>query len=341
MSPMTRRIDAPATRGETRVHPPRRRLAEAAGTFLADCRARALSPRTIEQYWWSIRRFAGILPDEEPVLADLEPAAVRAWIEDLKGTRAPTSVRSAVRALKVFSAWTAREGYVRSDPLAAVALPQAPQPLILPMSGGQVAALMAVGSPVLRASVALLADTGLRASELCGLTVGDVHERFLFVSGKGGHERLAPFGAACSGELGHYVRKSRGLPEQADEPLLLTESRGALTPHRLGELMRTAGREAGIRGFRVSPHTLRHTFAIEFLRNGGGELALQKALGHRSLDMVRMYAELTDVDLANAHAGASPLDRWREAGALGHQTKGRRPTRSSSRSRGESRVWWA
>jgi site-specific recombinase XerD len=256
----------------------------------------------------------------------------------LKVTRAPTSVRSAVRALKVYARWTVTEGYLRTDPLASVQLPRAPRPLIQPMSGSQVAALMSVGSPVLRVAVAILADTGLRASELCGLTVNDVHEDYLFVSGKGGHERLAPYGEACRSELHRYVSKSRGLPASGEEPLLVTGTRIALTSHRLGELMREAGREAGIRGVRVSPHTLRHTFAIEFLRNGGGELALQKALGHRSLDMVKIYAELTQVDLADVHRAASPLDAWRITGAKG-QPKGRRPILCSSRSRGERRSW--
>jgi site-specific recombinase XerD len=197
---------------------------------------------------------------------------------------------------------------------------------------------MAVGSPILRVAVAVLADTGLRASELCGLIVNDVREGFLFVAGKGGKERLAPYGEACRAELSTYVRMSRGLPQSGDEPLLLTGSGAALTPHRLGELMRAAGREAGVRGVRVSPHTLRHTFAIEFLRNGGGELALQKALGHRSLDMVKLYAELTAVDVANAHRQASPLDAWQIAGAR-RQPKGRRPILRSRRSSGDRRSW--
>jgi integrase/recombinase XerD len=204
-----------------------------------------------------------------------------------------------------------------------------------------VAALMSAGSPLLRAAVAVLADTGLRSSELCALTVGDVRDGQLLVHGKGGYQRLAPYGQACAGELLAYVRRVRGLPGADHEPLFLTERRVALTPHRLGELMRLAGRKARIHGVRVSPHTLRHTFAIEFLRNGGGELALQKALGHRSLDMVRIYADLSETDVAAAHQGASPLDHWQRSGVFSAYTKGRVPTRSSSRSSGERRVWWA
>ena len=202
---------------------------------------------------------------------------------------------------------------------------------------------MAAGSPVLRVAVALLADTGMRASELCGLAVDDVREGFLRILAKGGRERLVPYGAAAAGELTRYVTHGRPAPlRHPDEPLLLLASGVPLTAHRLGELMRETGRQLRFRGVRCSPHTLRHTFAIEFLRNGGGELALQKALGHRSLEMVRVYAELTEIDLLEIHAGASPLDRWRRDGTVAQaHRRGGSPAaarRASSLSSGERRA---
>lgn len=302
-------LTPPPITSSTRMHPARRPLVEAARTFLADGSARNLSPRTLEQYEWSLRSFIGFLGDA-PALAELDADGARAWIESLKASRRPTSLRTALRPLKVFTGWAVREGYLRADPLVTVALPKAPRPLIVPLDERQVAALMSAAAPLLRAAIALLVDTGLRASELCALAVSDVREGYLFVQGKGGYERLAPYGSACADELRRYVTRTRGEPRHADEPLFLLPSGAGLSPHRLGELMRVAGRVAGIRCVRVSPHTLRHTFAIEFLRNGGGELALQKALGHKSLDMVRLYAELSGADVAAAHRAASPLDRW-------------------------------
>jgi site-specific recombinase XerD len=293
-----------------RVHPTRRPLRDAARSFLADCSARALSPRTLEQYEWSLRSFLIFLPVPAAVLTDLDPENVRAWVESLKPSRRPTSLRTALRPLKVFARWALREGYLRSDSLAVVTLPKAVRPLIVPLEDHEVARLMAAGPPVLRAAVALLVDTGVRASELCGLVIDDIRMEHLFVRGKGGYDRLAPFGESCADELQRYLTRTRPAPRHGDEPLLLLPSGGALSAHRLGELMRKAGSAAGIRGVRVSPHTLRHTFAIEFLRNGGGELALQKTLGHRSLDMVKVYAELTEGDVAAAHRSASPLDQW-------------------------------
>ncbi len=331
-----------------REHPKKRSLDTVVELFIADCRSRQLSARTIEHYEWSVRAFRASLGTDpaSQVLADVTADAARRWAAGLAGTRTPTSVRSAMRGLKVLAAWAVREGMLADDPLAPVRLPRAPSPLILPLSGAQVAAIMEVGPPVLTVAVALCADTGLRASELCGLQVGDVRDGFLRVRlAKGRRERLVPYGAQAAVELTRYVNHERPVPVgRADEPLLLQPNGAPLTAHRFGELMRTAGKRAGIRGVRRSPHTLRHTFALEFLRNGGGELALQKALGHRSLDMVRVYADLTEIDLLEAHGGASPLDRWRREGTVGRHRRGGRPrsaSSSSSRSSGESRSWWA
>ena len=68
------------------------------------------------------------------------------------------------------------------------------------------------------------------------------------------------------------------------------------------------GRKAGLKGVRCSPHTLRHTAAVKFLRNGGNVFSLQRLLGHASLEMTRRYCELADTEVKRAHLTASPVD---------------------------------
>jgi site-specific recombinase XerD len=123
----------PAATPATRIHPTRRPLVDAARAFLADGSARNLSARTLEQYEWSLRSFLGFVGGASAPLADLDGDRTRAWVEPLRTSRRPTSLRTALRPLKVFSGWAVREGYLRADPLLTVALPKAPRPLVEPL----------------------------------------------------------------------------------------------------------------------------------------------------------------------------------------------------------------
>jgi integrase/recombinase XerD len=90
--------------------------------------------------------------------------------------------------------------------------------------------------------------------------------------------------------------------------LFLTQDGKPLTKDRLEKIMTRFGRKAGLVGIRCSPHTLRHTAAVSFLRNGGDVFSLQRLLGHSSLEMTRRYCELADADVKRAHLTASPVD---------------------------------
>ena len=95
---------------------------------------------------------------------------------------------------------------------------------------------------------------------------------------------------------------------QVADHLFLTRAGKPLSVNRIEAIIENCGRKAGIEGVRCSPHTFRHTFAISYLRNGGNVFALQRVLGHESLDMVRRYVNLTTHDLQAAHEICSPVD---------------------------------
>lgn len=167
-----------------------------------------------------------------------------------------------------------------------------------------------------RAIVLLLLDTGIRASELCGLNVGDVDletgqvrivQRYGAPGPKGGAERYVILGKSVRRALWLYLAQ-RSDVEIAGAPLLATLAGKRFNRDTLRQLVHRMGERAGVAD--CHPHRFRHTFAINYLRNGGDIFTLQATLGHKSLKMVKRYLALAQVDMEEAHRRASPVDRW-------------------------------
>lgn len=154
--------------------PPRRvPLDPLVASFLADCRARRLSPRTLEHHSWSIRSYRSSLATEPGVqtLADIDSERARSWAVGLADHRTPASIGNAIAGLKVFSHWLVAEDHLRVDPLARVRKPRSEPPLVRPLSRTQSLALLTAAPRPLRALLTLLLDTGLRISEATSLSL--------------------------------------------------------------------------------------------------------------------------------------------------------------------------
>jgi site-specific recombinase XerD len=139
------------------------------------------------------------------------------------------------------------------------------------------------------------------------------------VTGKGNKQRRLYFGARTAKALWAYLNEEARDPEGA---LFLADNGPydgePLTRHGLLQLVRRLGRKAGIETARCSPHTFRHTFAIEFLRAGGNVFTLKELLGHTTLAMVNRYVALAQADLEAQHRRFSPGDRLRRLPAGRH-----------------------
>lgn len=158
-----------------------------------------------------------------------------------------------------------------------------------------------------RAIVMVLLDAGLRASELCSLTIGDYNAGTgrLHVIGKYGKERFVVIGSRTQRALWRYLATRENT---AGAPLFATRSGGHMTRTDLRHLLVRLGKRAGVAG--VHPHRFRHTFAITFLRNGGALAVLKELLGHETLEMSLHYAEIAQQDI-DASVKHSPADGWR------------------------------
>jgi integrase/recombinase XerD len=167
-----------------------------------------------------------------------------------------------------------------------------------------------------QAIVLTLLDAGLRATELCSLTINDVDLKTGRVTvrhgigggAKGGKGRTVYLGKVARKSLWRYLA-GREDGEDPKAPLFISQADRPFNKDSLRVLINRLGARAGVS--HTYPHKFRHTMAITYLRSGGDVFTLQSLLGHGSLDMVRHYAQIADVDVAEAHRKASPADNWR------------------------------
>jgi len=322
--------------------------AEATEEFLADRKLLNYSPSSLVWYtsvfgaFGRFRQESGA-PDD---LAKVTEPDVRAFLarvqsEGAKG-RGPTGpkwVNNVRQALKSIFAWAVEEGYVTENPVAGIAKLKEPRRIIQTLSADQVRAL--VEQPDLRSPVGhrnrcfllILLDTGLRLSEALGLRVGevDLEGGVAKVLGKGSKERLVGLSPGLVSELRPYLRRRQQALEEIGRPeapwLSPNNVGGRLCSKTMEQAVWRYGIAAGIdpNRVRLSPHTLRHTYAVTFVRNGGDPFTLQKVLGHSSLDTSRRYCELANEDVQRRMRDLSPV------AALGLASTGGRRVRRSVR----------
>ena len=158
----------------------------------------------------------------------------------------------------------------------------------------------------------LMLDSGIRVSECKDIELGDVdlvNGSIRIKQGKGSKERIIPIGSLVQKALWKYINHFRPQPLVVQVTSLFLSDRGLpLTKSGMQQIVRRYGKRAGISGVRCSPHTFRHTFAKNYLLNGGDIFSLQKILGHSSLASVRTYLNLFATDVKKQHQRFSSVD---------------------------------
>ncbi len=258
-------------------------------TDLADCAA------------FLERRRLGALP-----AADTR--ALRAYLADLhERGLARSSVARRLAALRSFYHFLIRRGHARANPARELHTPKLPKrlPTYLPIDESE--ALLRADGPATatavrdRAALELLYATGVRVAELAGLDVEDLdlREGAVRVLGKGGRERIVPVGRKAVEALRTY------LGDRATGAVFLSERGGRLTVRSIHRLVRGRARAAGLYR-RVSPHTLRHTFATHLLDAGADLRLIQELLGHARLGTTQKYTHVTTDRLMKVYDAAHP-----------------------------------
>lgn len=315
---------------------------QAVDGFLLDARAARLSPDTIRNYTLTLKRFGDWLASDPPIvnitqqqiadfMASLAVPRERAGIAPQPA--APLSKKTALNyhgALSALWTWALRDQLVTSHVVRAVPRPRPEKRAVQPFTEADCKAILAScersraykrpgkilcdnSRPTAdrdKAIILLLLDTGMRAGELTGLLVRDVDlkNRRLIVLGKGAKERSLPFCAATGKAIWRYLQSERGEHTPKDS-LFVTLEGDPLSQNTLLQLVNRLGEKAGVPD--CHPHRFRHTFSVNFLRNGGNAYELQALLGHTTLEMVKHYVALATTDVEAAHRRASPVENWR------------------------------
>lgn len=295
--------------------------------FILERQSTGCSPKTVSWYRERIGHFAEYLsPDGH--IEEIDTKKIRHFFVYLQTEHRPWqnsphvptadrrlsgfSIHGTYRAMRAFFNFLEREEVITASPMAQVRPPKTPilQPKAL--SPGRTKALMDAANHKdgqgrrNYALILLMLDTGLRASETVGLMLDhlDIQGGRAKVMGKGWKQRTVPIGFVARRALSRYINRYR--PESPSNCVFLKWDGQAMTQNALKLLFRRLSKKAG---FKVTPHMLRHTFATNYLRNGGDIFTLQRILGHSTLDMVRRYASTIFEDVQRVHGTASPVDR--------------------------------
>ncbi len=277
---------------------------------------RGLSDNTLKAYGADLRGFAVWLGKDRSLLEvgrqDIEHYLAYRFELAAK----PRSAARLLSSLKRFYQYQYREGLIASDPSLQIDNPRIGRPLPKSLTEEEVEALLSVADDSSseglrdRAMLELLYATGLRVSELVGLTFSQVNlnQGVVRVLGKGNKERLVPVGQEAEHYLGRYLEQGR--PEllrgrDVSDAVFVTRRGASMTRQAFWYMIKRRAQQAGIEKH-LSPHTLRHAFATHLLNHGADLRVVQMLLGHSDLSTTQIYTHIANQRLRELHAQHHP-----------------------------------
>jgi integrase/recombinase XerD len=287
---------------------------------------RGLSANTVAAYRGDLAEWAVHCSSRDLDPAEVSESDVSVYLAGLRTGAgrsgrplSATTVSRTMVTLRSFYKFLVAEGHVATDPTARLGAPRKPRSLPKAISVDEVTRIIEMPPPSTlghrdRALMETLYGAGLRISELTALDVDDLdldQGSVLIRAGKGGKARLVPLGRAARAALEVYATVSRPVllararAGSSRGALFLTSRGGRLSRQGCWKLMKSYARAAGLER-KLSPHTLRHSFATHMLDAGADVRVVQELLGHSSLATTQIYTLVTDARVREVYASAHP-----------------------------------
>lgn len=314
-------------------------LADAIAAYLQDQEGGNRSRKTIEWHTTALGLLSRYLEEKRAItrVEEVDAQAISGWFAHLRTVpgqrgkpRSERTIQTYARSARAFFRWLLRRETIQRNPFDQVAFPKVGKPLIQTIEPEEFEQLLQACAPPResgwlaeraiarnRAIFWLFYDTGIRVSELCGLRMGDFDRKhgLLTVTGKGSKQRRIAVGNTCQRHLLHYLDRHRPDEKElaewgsaGEDHLFLSETRTPLTKNGVEMLFKRVRERAGITYKRISPHILRHTFAIRYLVLGNDPFSLQELLGHEDMATVRLYMHMNDTTIQAQKRKYSPGD---------------------------------
>ena len=288
--------------------------------FVFDCQCRKLSDKTIKNYGKQIEYLFNYLQEEKGIIdiEEVKPQHVKQFLMMIRSKgRTVTYFNDLLKAFKVFFRYAYEEGYTEELITEKIKNAKKEKIIIRTFSEGETKRLINFydGNDYLdirnKTIILMFIDTGIRLSELTGLTEEQIKYDYIIIKGKGEKERVVPKSPMLSKWLSKYmaVRNSYFQYKNVPPNIFLTKNGKLLDSSPVDTVLKKAGRGCEVsKDIRVSAHTFRHTYAQYQLKAGLDLYSLSRLLGHENISITQTYLNgMKDIDVLQQAQKTSPL----------------------------------
>ncbi len=276
---------------------------------------KGLSPNTVRSYCLDLKKiFLFFRKEKISWLKAGEDDLVKFIHHQSRADLSSRSIARLISTIKAFYRFLILDGVLTKSPAADLSAPKLWLDLPKFLTEGEVKRLLdqpdekTIRGLRDKAMLELLYATGLRVSELTGLNLKDLNleQGYVFCRGKGGKERIVPFGRSARDVLERYLQKSRPKLSKKENPFLFLSTRGtSFTRQGFWKILKKHGCKAGL-GKKISPHVLRHSFATHLLERGADLRSVQLMLGHSQITTTQIYTHVSRRQLRKVYQKYHP-----------------------------------